>query len=344
MPSPDFSAGLGAADRAACNAIIRDGSKSFYAASLLLPPKPRNAARALYAFCRFSDDLIDQNDGGRAERLAERLDRIYAGNPVDHIADRAFASVVEEFDIPRTIPDALIEGFAWDEAGRDYGTIDDVMAYSARVASTVGVMMTIIMGNRRHAVLSRAADLGLAMQLTNIARDVGEDARMGRIYLPRDWLLEEAVDPDELLARPQHTPGIGRVTARLLATAEDYYRKSEAGIGALPIGCRPAIRSAALIYSAIGSEIANNGFDSTSRRAFVCSRRKVSLMANAVLTLSLSSPASAGATHPEARFLVDASALPDPAPKVAGPVRFLELLEISERRKWEWQVTGRAEA
>ncbi len=330
---------LDATDRKACDAIIREGSKSFYAASLLLPPEPRSAARALYAFCRFSDDLIDDNHGGRAARLAERIDKVYRGTPVDHIADRAFATVVESYAIPRAIPDALIEGFAWDEAGRRYRTIDGVIAYSARVAATVGVMMTLIMNRRDHESLSRAADLGLAMQLTNIARDVGEDARMGRIYLPLDWLVEAGIDPDALIARPRYSPALGRVVARLLKEADRYYARAARGIDALPWACRPAIRSAASIYRAIGGRIAAHDYDSVSRRAVVGKDRKLGMMTNAVFTPSRAPRTAFEPTHAAARFLVEASVNTAPAAAAAatagGIERFIELLEAVERRERE---------
>ena len=130
-------------------------------------------------------------------------------------ADRALADVVQQFAIPRTLLDALIEGFAWDAEGRRYEDISSVYAYSARVAATVGAMMTLLMGVRDPDLLARACDLGVAMQLSNIARDVGEDAANGRLYLPREWLREEGLDPDAWLAKPVWSPALGRVVSRL---------------------------------------------------------------------------------------------------------------------------------
>ncbi len=109
---------------------------------------------------------------------------------------RAFAAVVSCHEIPRALPDALVEGLAWDVAGRSYDTLAELEAYAARVAGAVGVMMALVMGTRDAGALARAADLGVAMQLTNIARDVGEDASMGRIYLPRQWLREAGIEPE----------------------------------------------------------------------------------------------------------------------------------------------------
>lgn len=273
------------ADLTACRDLLRVGSKSFHAASLLLPRRVRDPATALYAFCRLGDDAVDDAEDpslGLAEMRA-RLDAAYRGAPLNHPADRAFAHVVEAHQMPRELPEALLDGFAWDAAGRRYETLEDVHGYAARVAGTVGAMMTLLMGVRRHAALARATDLGTAMQLTNIARDVGEDARNGRLYLPRQWLREADVDPDAFLAAPRLSPGVASVTARLLAEAGRLYARAEAGIAMLPRDCRPAIRAAHSIYAEIGAEVVRAGYDSVSRRAVVSSKRKLALLAQAWL-------------------------------------------------------------
>ena len=207
-------------DLAACRAAIRQGSRSFHAASLMLPARVRDPALALYAFCRLADDAVDEapERGGAlaVASLHDRLDRVYAGRPRNAPADRAFAAVVAAHDLPRALPEALLEGFAWDAAGRRYDTLPDLTAYCVRVAGTVGAMMTVLMGVRDRDALARACDLGVAMQLTNIARDVGEDAAAGRLYLPRDWLREEGIDPEAFLAAPRPTPNLVGLVRRLL--------------------------------------------------------------------------------------------------------------------------------
>lgn len=298
-------------DQKRCDAEIKAGSKSFYAASLLLPKGTRVAARALYAFCRSSDDLVDEGnfDGTATTRLLARLDRIYAGQPDDLLCDRAFASVVKRYDLPRKLPEALIEGFVWDETSRDYHTIDELLDYAARVASTVGVMMARIMGCKDRDALARAADLGLAMQLTNIARDVGEDARRNRIYLPLDWLAEAGVDSEALLTNPTHTPELASVIERLLQTADVFYHRALSGVSSLPMSCRPAIRSAALIYKDIGKEIRINRFNSIDQRAHTSKFRKIELIALASATPFPLIPTSSALPHQSVAFLVDAAAL-----------------------------------
>ena len=170
-------------DLQACRRLMRGGSKSFFAASLVLPPRVRAPATALYAFCRVADDAIDLSEqpAQALDGLRQRLDAVYAGTPQAIVADRALARVVERFAIPRSLPDALLEGFAWDAEGRRYESLEAVHDYAARVAGAVGAMMALVMETREPRALARACELGVAMQLTNIARDVGEDARKGRL-------------------------------------------------------------------------------------------------------------------------------------------------------------------
>lgn len=334
------------ADRAACREAIRHGSRTFYAASLLLPSWLRDPAYGLYAFCRLSDDAVDV-DGGAANTLSvlqARLDRVYHGRPDPVPAERALADIVRRYAIPQALPEALLEGLAWDVNGRRYETLDDLHAYAARVAGTVGVMMSLLMGARAPAILARACDLGLAMQLTNIARDVGEDARAGRIYLPLQWLAEEGVEPDAWLSRPVITPALRRVIARLLAAADELYRRSEAGIPSLPLSCRPGMFAARYMYAEIGREVERQDLDSVSSRAKVSSSRKAALLGRSLVSSAVTYAAPAGEPVPAAAFLIDAvSAHPAPVvdaippralARLDGKVgRVLDLFERLERRE-----------
>lgn len=303
------------ADLEACRAAIRTGSLSFHAASRLLPPKVRDPALALYAFCRLADDAVDEGDDKTAAvlRLRDRLDRVYAGRPVNAAADRAFAGVVEGFDMPRALPDALLEGMAWDAVGRRYDDLSGVLAYSARVAAAVGAMMCVLMQVRNADALARACDLGLAMQLTNIARDVGEDARAGRLYLPQDWLTGAGVDPEAFLANPAAFPAIRLAIARLLAEADRLYTRSEAGVAALPLACRPGIMAARLIYAGIGGAVRRVNHDSITVRARTGKARKLGWLGLATVkagaTLLMPQPAVLHAPPvEEVAFLVRAAA------------------------------------
>ncbi|WP_041785290.1 phytoene/squalene synthase family protein [Rhodospirillum centenum] len=332
-------------DLVVCREMLRTGSRSFQAASLLLPTQVREAATGLYAFCRMADDAVDLGDGGQdvLDRLNERLDRAYAGTPIDDPVDRAFARVVARYGIPKALPAALIEGFAWDAAGRRYEDLSGLFDYSARVAGTVGAMMTLLMGVRDPGALARAADLGVAMQLSNIARDVGEDARNGRIYLPLSWLREAGIDPEAWLADPDGTPGIDRLVRRLLKVADDLYVRAESGIVRLPVGCRPGIYAARFLYAEIGREVERLGPQAVCRRAVVSGRRKLALLLRALAASPHPRGPASAPPLAETAFLVEAVRNhPAPAHRHAGPQRLedrliwvLDLFERLERSERE---------
>ena len=298
-----------------CRDAIRHGSLSFYTASKLLPARVRDPALALYAFCRLADDAVDLHDEKTAAvlRLRDRLDLIYAGRPKEAAADRAFAAVVEDFDMPKALPDALLEGLAWDAMEKRYDTLSGVIDYSARVAAAVGAMMSVLTGVRNADAMARACDLGVAMQLTNISRDIGEDARAGRIYLPLDWMAEVGLEPEAFLADPLPDERVRGLTRRLLREADRLYRRSEAGISALPVSSRPGIFAARHVYAGIGGAIRRNGFDTISYRARTYRRQKLGWLLLATLRTGATviGPQSAvlhAKPLPECAFLVDAAA------------------------------------
>ncbi len=297
-----------------CREAIRTGSLSFHAASKLLPGRVRDPALALYAFCRMSDDAVDEGGDKAAAVLSlrDRLDMVYRGTPANQPADRAFAGVVEAFDMPRALPEALLEGFAWDATERRYDDLSGVLDYAARVAAAVGAMMCVLMRVRDGDALARACDLGLAMQLTNIARDVGEDARAGRLYLPTSWLAAECIDPDAFLHNPRAYPGVARATLRLLDEADRLYLRAEAGVPSLPLACRPGIYAARLIYDGIGGNLRRNRGDSVTARARTGRGKKLACLVAATARAAASTvkPGPAvlhAAAAPEVAFLVQAA-------------------------------------
>ena len=326
------------ADLAACHALMQGGSRSFFAAGLLLPRRIYEPATALYAFCRLADDAIDDADGKQAAlaQLRARLDRAYAGAPHAIPADRAFSAVVAAHGMPRTLPEALLEGFAWDAENRRYANLPALQDYAARVAGSVGAMMAVLMGVRTPSALARACDLGIAMQLTNIARDIGEDARAGRLYLPLDWLHAEGIDADAFLADPVFSPALGRLTKRLIAAADFLYARAIPGIDHLPASCRPGIRAAGLIYAEIGKTIGANGYDSITIRAHVPAGRKAALLARSLAALLPRADTAAAPALAAARYLVDAASAPVPLPRRLRPFEAIEaranwVLDLFER-------------
>jgi phytoene synthase len=311
-------------DAAHCRAMIRTGSRSFYLAAKFLPPTLRHASYALYAFCREADDAID---GGADPFIAlavfqARLEAVFAGGVPDSPVDRALARVVRQYRLPREVLEALLQGFAWDAQGRSYRDLPGVHRYSVRVAGSVGIAMALLMGVRDAQLLARAADLGVAMQLTNIARDVGEDARNGRVYLPHRWLREAGLSAAELIADPRFTPALGTVVKRLLAAADLLYQRADSGIARLPPRCRPGIYAARLLYSGIGSVVRANDGDSISRRAVVPPLQKCRLLARAMMPPQAVSEDLAAPPLPQVRYLLRAVDLLPPLQVIgeeAGP-------------------------
>ncbi len=297
-----------------CYEAIRKGSKSFYSASKLLPRQVRDPAVVLYAFCRVADDNVDAENAAEdaIDLLRERLELAYRGTPKDEPVDRAFSSLVDKSKMPRALPDALLEGLEWDSLNLRFETLSDLHSYSARVASAVGVMMCVIMDVRDKDVLARACDLGAAMQLTNIARDIGEDARNGRLYIPLKWMNEEGLNPNKFLRNPKPSEKTARIAKRLLFEAEHLYHRAEAGLSELPLSCRPGIFAARHIYERIGKHIAAADYNSITNRAFTTKIEKIGfLMLSLANTATVSVMPRSAIVHAEPlaemKFLVDAA-------------------------------------
>ncbi len=258
---------------AASKASITKGSKSFRSASRLFEPAVREDAWLLYAWCRACDDEIDGQDHGfthealTVEEQQRRLTRLYdmtrramTGEPMSDPTFAAFQRVAIRHRLPERWAMDLIDGFAMDVEQRDYRTLDDVMAYCWHVAGVVGVMMARVMGVTDVEVLRRAQDLGLAFQLTNISRDVIEDAVGGRVYLPADWLVEAGLEPTaEAVADPANRAKVHAVTQRLLAVAEPYYDSARDGLRGLPFRSSMAIAAARGVYREIGRKVSRGG-------------------------------------------------------------------------------------
>jgi phytoene synthase len=327
-----------------CRVQLRVGSRSFHTAAFLFPREFREPASALYAFCRAADDAVDESNNAKAalQAMRERLDAVYQGQPGNSPADRALAQVVESHGLQKELLEALFEGFEWDVEGRLYPNLRSVKDYAARVAGSVGAMMAVLMGIRDNDRLARASDLGVAMQLTNIARDVGEDARLGRCYLPQDWLAEAGIDREAFLANPRFSTALGGVTRRLLAEADRLYQRADSGIARLPLRCRPAIYAARLLYAEIGNEVARHGYDSVSRRAVTTGWRKASLLARSLPLLPvMSCRLLSEPVLPETEFLVAAGMDPQADGRRPGMlaraeqkcVWVLDLFEDLDRRE-----------
>ncbi|MBL8715029.1 MAG: phytoene/squalene synthase family protein [Myxococcales bacterium] len=263
-------------------------SKSFALASHLLPAARRDEMAVLYAWCRHVDDAIDL--APRAERpaalarLRGELDEVYGGAPESPIL-AAFADLVRARRIPRAYPEELLAGMEMDVLRARYVTLADLELYCFRVAGVVGLMACHVLGVSEPGALRNAAHLGIAMQLTNVCRDVEEDLADGRVYLPSE-MLGTSLERPPAEGSPTRA-AVQRTVATLLALAERYYRSADRGLPAL--GLRPAlgIRVARQVYAAIGAILRRRAFDPFRGRAFVPLLHKLALVLLAVvLTLA----------------------------------------------------------
>ncbi len=288
---------------------IQTGSHSFAMAARLFPRTMRRDAHLLYAWCRFCDDLIDEQDHGRGTQphtasLGDRMawleaetEQVLAGHNSDHPAFAALSAIMQRHPIPHRYPRDLLHGFRMDVENRRYATLDGTLTYGYRVAGTVGIMMAIIMGVNPNdqATLDRACDLGIAFQLTNIARDVMEDAEQGRIYVPLNWLERKAIPASSLL-QPQYRTALYELAIELVAAAEPYYDSARLGLRALPPRAAMAISAALNIYRQIGLRICHQDVERWADRIYVPSWQKLQLAATGSLRGLLNSGRSATET------------------------------------------------
>jgi phytoene synthase len=281
-----------------CRAIIRKGSKSFSLAARLFDPDTRDAAFFLYGWCRYCDDQVDeagkQERGYEMERRVEALKEwtrsAFTDTPQPQAVFIALHYIVHRYAIPAHYALELIEGMAMDARGTRYPSLKDLLVYCYRVAGTVGLMMSHVMGLRQESALRHAADLGIAMQLTNIARDVTEDAAMGRIYIPLDWLRQAGIEPDEIAAS-KNRDKLAQLARRLIETAESYYRSGDAGLWHLSFRSACAVSAAREVYSEIGARLLKKGVRAWDERAYVTGARKLQVVGRGVARLTGSLPA-----------------------------------------------------
>jgi phytoene synthase len=273
-----------------CHSSLARNSKSFALAARLLPSAQRDHVAVVYAWCRRADDAIDlvpaSQQPEQLRNLRRELGDIYAGKLMLDPTLTEFQRVVRECDIPEVYPRELLDGMAMDVEGYRYRTWDELLLYCYRVASTVGLMMCRVMSVEEEQALDHAVDLGIAMQLTNIARDVNEDWRRHRLYIPDTLLCEHG------LPRLGEQLGHSLVPARerlrsvvreLVEVAERYYRSADLGLPFLTTRNALCVAAARLIYADIGRQLASNDYDVLAPRATVSFGRKLALLFKAML-------------------------------------------------------------
>ncbi|MCK6546090.1 phytoene/squalene synthase family protein [Myxococcota bacterium] len=279
-----------------CEETLARNSKSFHFASRFLPRANRADAALLYTFCRAVDDAADERES--EVQALEELRRIE--DELDGRAERrpliaAFVEMAARRGIDLRHAKELIVGVRSDMGIVIVADDAELHRYCYRVAGVVGLMMSPLLGVTRREATPHAIDLGIGMQLTNICRDVAEDARMGRVYLPRNRLLAAGVAPETLLAgRDVDRTAVARVVRELLEMAERYYSSADVGMRFIPLRPRSAILVASRVYRAIGRRLARAGFDALAGRTIVPKAGKIVAAIGALA--SLFAPRVAGLT------------------------------------------------
>ena len=237
--------------------------KSFYWASFFLPNKNKDAASKLYSICRYFDDLADEAPTDQSEKLKSEFEQIC--NNVEHPINNFFKSN----NIPIQILGDLIQGLIQDQKLVRIQTEKDLIEYSYQVAGTVGLMMQPLILVKNKDANKHAVDLGIAMQLTNIARDIYEDAIMNRVYLPKEWLKEISIEHLKRDSTEEIQTQMSAILRKLIDLSEIYYQNGFSGMKYIPIKTRLAIFFAAKIYRAIGMKIKGNNYQYSNKRVYL---------------------------------------------------------------------------
>jgi phytoene synthase len=270
-------------------ALTAHHAKSFYLSAALLPKEKRWATYALYGFCRYVDNLIDTpRPRDEQERLRE-LDYLeneikisYRTGESEHPIMKPFIAVAKHYAIPKEHPLDLIEGVRMDIHKNRYQSFDELYLFAYRVAGVVGLMMTPLLGYKNPEALIYAEKLGIAMQITNILRDIKEDKNMDRIYLPVDELKQFNVSPDDLFAERMTEPLIQLMKFQV-DRAHSYYDEAEKGIKMLDKDAQFAIYSASKIYRGILKKIEFRNYNPFLGRVYVPNRKKLRIVLSEVM-------------------------------------------------------------
>ncbi|MBX3043958.1 MAG: phytoene/squalene synthase family protein [Candidatus Kapabacteria bacterium] len=265
--------------------IIEHHAKSFSFASKFLPEPKRWGTYAVYNFCRYADNIIDNprkrsNDELITElnELRRELDTAYKYRESEHPALKAFIATAKVFGIPKSYADDLLNGVEMDLTISEYQTFDELYVFCYRVASTVGLMMTYVLGfEGGQTTLNYAEKLGIAMQLTNILRDVADDTKLGRLYLPKADLIKFGVDTQSII-NEDFTPELKIMMKFQVDRALKYYNESQIGISMLDKESRFAIQSASKIYGEILNKIIQNDYNPFLGRVYVTHNRKIQIL------------------------------------------------------------------
>ncbi len=270
-----------------CRIVARTEARNFYYSFMVLPPERRAALCAIYAFMRASDDISDaEGDGGdrreRMRRWRAALERAFAGEYGESLILPAFHDTVRRYLIPERYLHELIDGAEMDLAPRRYETFAELYDYCYHVASVVGLVCIHVFGFTDSRATEYAEACGIAFQLTNILRDLGEDSRMGRVYLPQEDLRRFGYSEEDLRASVVDERFLGLMQFQV-ERAREYYRKSEPLLPLIDSESRPCLRAMVQIYGGILDQIVRQDYDVFSARARVPTWGKLGIAARAWL-------------------------------------------------------------
>ncbi len=264
-------------------------AKSFYFSASILPEDRKWATYAIYGFCRYADNLIDNpRNRSNAELLnevdnfANELEIAYRTGESEHPVISAFIQAANIYKIPKKYPLELLEGVKMDLTISRYETFDDLYIFCYRVAAVVGLMMTHVLGFKDSSAFYYAEKLGIGMQLTNILRDIQEDKELGRIYLPLEEMAKFGVTEREIFGE-EMTEHLLSLMKFQVARAHKYYEESEPGIPMLEKNSQYAIYSASKIYRGILTKIEERNFNPFLGRVFVSKGKKLSILAQEII-------------------------------------------------------------
>lgn len=282
-----------------CRAITRHFAKTFYLATRFLPNNKQRSIFAIYALCRYMDDLVDETqdlidqkkiDPAKLETIIEqwkqKLQIAYDTGEADNPILVAFANTLETFHIPQKYPMELLEGVCMDLTKNRYETFEELYDYSYKVASVVGLMTSEVFGYSEKKAIPHAIDLGIAMQLTNILRDIGEDLSRNRIYIPREDLVKFEISEEDLFSRKLTDNFIALMDFQI-QRARTYYESADEGISMLSADSRLPVSLARQNYSRILDRIERNKYQVFSKRAYLSTSEKLAILPKAWISTML---------------------------------------------------------
>ncbi len=273
--------------------LTKEYSRSFYAASLLLPRHRRWGTFAIYGFCRYVDNMIDKPRARNIDEIRTEMEDLrtelkiaYRTTESEHPVLSPFIITAAEFNIPIEYPLELVTGVLMDLENKSYQTFQDLYQFCYRVAAVVGLMMTHVLGYYEKAAFQYAEKLGIAFQLTNILRDIQEDKEMGRIYVPRQEMDRFGVRPEDFF-NENFTAAFKDLIKYQISRAQEYYRQSHPGIAMLEQSSRFSIYSAKYIYGGILNKIEKNDYNPFLGRVYVPFSSKAAIILTQIIRTKL---------------------------------------------------------